>query len=104
MSTPIVTKERAESSLDTARFLFGKRRPRTGRRKSKAPYFLIVPALLALIVGTGYPIVWQTLTSFREYGLAQQFGKAAPFVGLQNYIDLITGADFWTIVIRSVVF
>ena len=104
MSTPIVTKERAEASVDTARFLFGKRRQRTGTRKSKAPYFLIVPAVLALIVGTGYPVVWQTITSFREYGLAQQFGKAAPFVGLQNYVDLITGSEFWTIVIRSVVF
>ena len=104
MSTPIVTTERADASVDTARFLFGKRRERPGRRKSKAPYFLIIPAVVALIVGTGYPVIWQTLTSFREYGLAQQFGKPAPFVGLQNYVDLLTGPDFWTIVLRSVVF
>jgi len=104
VSTPIVTTERADASVDTARFLFGKRRERPGRRKSKAPYFLIIPAVVALIVGTGYPVIWQTLTSFREYGLAQQFGKPAPFVGLQNYVDLLTGPDFWTIVLRSVVF
>ena len=104
MSTPIVTTERAEASLDTARFLFGRRRQRPGRRKSKAPYLLIIPAIVALVVGTGYPVVWQTLTSFREYGLAQQFGKPAPFVGVQNYVELITGGEFWTIVVRSIVF
>ena len=104
MSTPIVTAERAEDSIDTARFLFGKRRQGPRRRKTKAPYILIIPALVALIIGTGYPTVWQTLTSFREYGLAQQFGKPAPFVGLDNYVALITGSDFWTIVVRSIIF
>ena len=104
MSTPIVTTERADASVDTARFLFGKRKERPGRRKSKAPYILILPALAMLVIGLGYPTFWQILTSFREYGLAQQFGKPAPFVGLQNYAELLTGPDFWTIVLRSLVF
>jgi N,N'-diacetylchitobiose transport system permease protein len=104
VSTPIVTKERAEANIDTARYLFGRRSSSTRRRRAKTPYFLIIPALAALAFGTGYPIVWQTITSFREYGLAQQFGQPAPFVGLQNYVGLITGHEFWTIVIRSVVF
>jgi len=103
VSTPIVTEERAEASIDTARYLFGRRRG-VGRRGNKTPYILVIPAIVALLVGTGYPVVWQVLTSFREYGLAQQFGKAAPFVGLQNYIDLITGADFWVVALRSLVF
>lgn len=104
MSTPIVTTDRAESSIKTARSLFGARREDGKRRAPKTPYILIIPAMVALVIGTGYPVVWQVLTSFREYGLAQQFGKPAPFVGLQNYVALITGAEFWTIVIRSVIF
>ncbi|WP_084077192.1 carbohydrate ABC transporter permease [Demequina sp. NBRC 110057] len=68
------------------------------------PYFLVIPALITLLVGMGYPVGWQILNSFREYGLAQQFGQAPEWVGLDNYIGLLTGSEFWTVLIRSVVF
>jgi N,N'-diacetylchitobiose transport system permease protein len=48
--------------------------------------------------------VWQVITSMQEYGLAQQFGKPAPFVGLQNYIDLAGDPVLWIVVGKSLLF
>jgi len=76
----------------------------TGRRRHPAPYFLLVPAVIILLLGMGYPLVFQIVTSLQEYGLAQQFGKPAPFVGIQNYQDLIGNADLWWVVLRSLLF
>jgi N,N'-diacetylchitobiose transport system permease protein len=76
----------------------------TGRRRRPAPYLLLVPAVVILLLGMGYPVVWQIVTSMQEYGLAQQFGKSAPFVGLENYLELAGNADLWWVVLRSLVF
>ena len=74
------------------------------KRRPKAPYLLIIPSILILIVGTGYPTVWQLVTSFKEFGLKQQFGRPAPFVGLDNYVSLLTDRAFWGVVGRSLAF
>jgi len=78
--------------------------PRARRRKTRLPYWLVIPAIIVVLVGTGYPLVWQFVTSFQEYGLAQQFGQAAEFVGLQNYTELLGDSGFWVIVAKSVAF
>jgi N,N'-diacetylchitobiose transport system permease protein len=74
------------------------------KRRPKAPYLLIVPSIIILAVGTGYPTVWQFVTSFKEFGLAQQFGQDAPFVGLDNYTTLLTDGAFWGVIGRSLAF
>jgi N,N'-diacetylchitobiose transport system permease protein len=73
-------------------------------RRSKTPYLLLVPAVAVLLVGMGYPLVWQVITSLQKYGLAQQFGKPAPFVGIENYVTLATDAELWTVVGKSILF
>ena len=78
--------------------------PRTRRRRTRLPLVLIIPTLVLLLAALGYPIGWQVLTSFREYGLLQQFGAPAPFVGLDNYASLVTDPYLWTVVVRSIVF
>jgi N,N'-diacetylchitobiose transport system permease protein len=75
-----------------------------GRKKSKVPFLLIVPAVLIILLGAGYPIYWQVVTSFQEYGLAQQFGQPATFVWFDNYIELATNPELWAVVLRSLVF
>jgi N,N'-diacetylchitobiose transport system permease protein len=73
-------------------------------RRSRVPYLLLVPTVLILILGMGYPLVWQIVTSLQKYGLAQQFGKPAEFVGFQNYIDLATDPTLWIVVGKSLLF
>jgi N,N'-diacetylchitobiose transport system permease protein len=73
-------------------------------RSPKSPYLLLIPAVAILLIGMGYPVVWQIVTSTQEFGLQQQFGKPAPFVGLQNYIDLATDPGLWAVVAKSLAF
>ncbi|WP_062076841.1 carbohydrate ABC transporter permease [Demequina globuliformis] len=95
MTTPAVAPSRLDDSPASSKKPFGKR---------ILPYLLLTPALLALLVGMGYPLGWQILNSFREYGLAQQFGQPPAWVGLDNYITLLTDSFFWSVLIKSVLF
>jgi len=74
------------------------------RRRSLAPYALLVPTVVVLVLAMGYPLVWQLITSLQQFGLAQQFGQPAPFVGLGNYLRLATDPYLWTVVGRSLLF
>ena len=74
------------------------------RRGIRVPYLLIVPAVVILLAGMGYPLIWQFVTSLQEYGLAQQFGKPAPFVGFDNFVTLATDPGLWIVVARSLAF
>ncbi len=73
-------------------------------RSALAPRILLVPAIAVLLLGMGYPLVWQIITSLQKYGLAQQFGKPPEFVGLDNYIALATDPQLWIVVGRSLAF
>src|SRR5690606_28942357 len=66
--------------------------------------WLIFPAVAILLIGMGYPLGWQLVTSLQEFGLAQQFGRPAEFVGLANYLQLASDPGLWGVVIRSIVF
>ena len=55
--------------------------------RRRCPYVLLVPAVVALAVALGYPLVRQVVLSFQEFGLAQQFGRPPEWIGLENYRD-----------------
>ncbi|MCZ2803629.1 sugar ABC transporter permease [Modestobacter sp. VKM Ac-2983] len=42
--------------------------------------------------------------SFQEYGLAQQFGRPAEWVGLDNYATLLSDPYVWGVIARSIAF
>lgn len=80
-------------------------RRRAPRRRSHwTPYLLAAPAVAVLLLALAYPVLWQFATSFREFGLAQQFGQPAEFIGLRNYAAIVTNPATWMVVVRSVVF
>jgi N,N'-diacetylchitobiose transport system permease protein len=74
------------------------------RRGSLLPQGLLLPTVVALAVALGYPLIRQVVLSFQEFGLAQQFGQPAEWVGLENYRELITDAYLWKVAVRSVAF
>ena len=74
------------------------------RRRSRAPYLLLLPAVAVLLLGMGYPVVWQLITSTQKFGLAQQFGQAPELVGLGNFITLVTDPQLLRVVWRSIAF
>lgn len=73
-------------------------------RGTSLPYLLIGPAVLALCLALGYPLVRQVILSFQEFGLAQQFGRPPEWVGLANYRELLTDAYLWRVTARTVTF
>ncbi|MDR1806497.1 MAG: sugar ABC transporter permease [Propionibacteriaceae bacterium] len=78
--------------------------PAQRRRFHVAPYALLIPAVAILLAALAYPVGWQIVTSLKQYGLAQQFGQPAPFVGLANYLNLFRDSQIWAVVVRSVAF
>jgi N,N'-diacetylchitobiose transport system permease protein len=74
------------------------------RRKPLTPYILLIPAVAILLLGLGYPVYWQVVTSFQEYGLAQQFGQPPSFAGLDNYARIFSDSRAFAVVIRSIIF
>lgn len=78
--------------------------PAVRARKALLPYTLLLPALLALCVGLGYPLVRQIVLSLQGYGLAQQFGRPAEWVGFDNYVEVLSDPYLWLLVLRSVLF
>ena len=81
-----------------------RRRPRGPQPRSGPAYLLLLPAVAILLLGLGYPVYWQIITSLQEYGLAQQFGQPPTFVGLDNYARIFGQDDLWAVVLRSLIF
>jgi len=74
------------------------------RRVQPLPYLLLVPASVALLLMLGYPIVRLLTLSLQEFGLKQQFGAAADWVGLRNFRDILHDPEFWAVLRRTLVF
>lgn len=77
---------------------------RARRTRSPLPFGLLLPAVLALGLALGYPLVRQVVLSLQEFGLAQQFGRPAEWVGLDNFRALVGDPYLWKVVGRSVAF
>jgi N,N'-diacetylchitobiose transport system permease protein len=68
------------------------------------PFLLLLPALAVLGLMLGYPLVRLVTMSFQEFGLRQQFGTPAPWVGLANFREIVGESYFWTVLLRTVIF
>lgn len=77
---------------------------RVRRRRDLTPLFLLIPAGVVLLALTAWPLIQLVVTSFLEFGRAQIFGAPPAFVGLDNYGDVLTDAEFWQVLGRSVAF
>src|SRR5918997_7191628 len=77
---------------------------RAGRRGGLLPYALLVPTLVALGVGLGYPLVRLVVISTQEFGRRQQFGAPARSVGTDNYAEIFSDPYFWDVLWRSLLF
>lgn len=74
------------------------------RRTPRVPYLLLIPSVAILLLALAYPLGWQVYTALHQYGLKQQFGAPAEFVGLHNFARLFTDSELWTVIVRSLVF
>ena len=66
----------------------------------QAPYFFILPSILILAFTSLYPICYSIYYSFFNW----RWGNEKDFVGISNYIFLLTDKDFWIIIKNTFVF
>jgi N,N'-diacetylchitobiose transport system permease protein len=74
------------------------------RRSQRLPYLLILPAVIVLGLVLAYPLFRLAVLSLQEFGLRQQFGAPAEFVGLRNFRTILSDSYFWDVLWRTVIF
>jgi N,N'-diacetylchitobiose transport system permease protein len=97
---PALTAAAAETAL--AR----RRRRALGERAFRgfAPYLLLAPAALVIGAVLGYPVYLLIRLSLQQFGLAELVTKRGNWIGLDNYTRILHDEQFWTVVLRTVVF
>ncbi|MFJ9056797.1 carbohydrate ABC transporter permease [Streptomyces sp. NPDC102409] len=81
-------------------------RPKRQRRKGELlPYLLILPAILAIAAVYVYPLIKTVIMSFQDLGRAALWGNGeTPWVGFEQFTNILGDPDFWAVVGRTVVF
>ena len=93
-------RERAVLSESPSRQTAARKR----RRSKLLPYLLLLPAVAALAIMLGYPLVRLVVLSLQKFGLRQQFGTPPEWVGFANFSRIFSDSYFWTVLRRTVVF
>ncbi|MFE5137329.1 carbohydrate ABC transporter permease [Streptomyces fagopyri] len=84
--------------------------PRAPRRRrapggSAVPWALLAPCLLILALVMGYPLVRLVTLSFQKFGQSQLWGfQPAESVGLDNFTKVLGDSEFWSVVLRTIIF
>ncbi|MFI5840049.1 carbohydrate ABC transporter permease [Catenuloplanes sp. NPDC051500] len=76
-----------------------------GRARDLTPLWLLIPAAAVLLPLFAYPIYQLGLLSVLDFRQAQvSGGQPTRFVGLGNYIDLMSAPKFWSVLWATVLF
>ncbi|MGY6027072.1 carbohydrate ABC transporter permease [Streptomyces spinosirectus] len=81
--------------------------PRRARTSGGAatPWLLLAPCLLVLALVMAYPLFRLVTLSFQNFGQSQLWGfKPAEWVGFDNFSKVLGDGEFWTVVLRTIVF
>jgi multiple sugar transport system permease protein len=71
------------------------------KAERKLAWTLCAPAVIAMLLVTGYPICYAIYLSLQRFDL--RFPDDKEFVGLSNYIDVLTSTTWWTDVFNTLV-
>ena len=64
------------------------------RSERKLAYMLCAPAVITMLLVTGYPIAYAFYLSLQRFDL--RFPDDKEFVGLNNYVDVLTSSTWWS--------
>lgn len=76
----------------------------TRRRERLAQLMFIVPAALVMLALFGYPIVKNVVMSLQAYDLRTFFTGEAPFVGIANYVEVMSSRLFSRAMVNTALF
>jgi multiple sugar transport system permease protein len=77
--------------------------PLTGRAREerRLGWMLCAPAVIAMVIVTGYPIIYAFILSLQRYDL--RFPQDKEFVGLDNYKVVLQSSTWWSDVWNTVI-
>lgn len=83
--------------------------PKPGKKPTNGargvPWLLLAPCLLVLLLVLGYPLVRLVTLSFQHFGQPQLWGfQEAESAGFANFTKILGDSEFWTVVLRTVIF
>jgi multiple sugar transport system permease protein len=67
---------------------------RVGYDRPLFAWVLNAPAVIAIFLLAGYPIVYSAWISLHKYNLKRP--RVFTFLGLQNYLDILYSSEFWS--------
>ncbi|MFC8682078.1 carbohydrate ABC transporter permease [Microbacterium ureisolvens] len=94
-----VAEERTSSAAGAAVATGSRRRPIDRLR----PWMLIAPALVVLAGLLLWPLIRVVLFSFQDYGLREIVSGEPNFIGVDNYVEVLTSPTLWTVVLPNTV-
>lgn len=77
-----------------------RRRVHAEARRARTAWLFLAPAIIILVAFTLYPMAQAVYLSFTEYNLI----RAAEWIGLDNYIELLQDGAFWNAFGNTVVY
>ena len=69
------------------------------RSERRTAYLLCAPAVITMLIVTGYPIVYAIYLSLQKYDL--RFPSQKEFVGLSNYGEVLSSSTWWSDVLNT---
>lgn len=76
-------------------------------RRQRLAYLLILPTAVVMAAIVFYPLIRGVMISFTDMNQYNMGSKFIPpsyrFVGLTNYVKVLTGAQFWDILVQTVI-
>jgi multiple sugar transport system permease protein len=74
------------------------------RRERLFQWLFLVPAVVYMALFFGYPVVKNVIMSFQDYTTATFFTGEAPWVGVQNYVTVLSSSLFSTSLLNTALF
>jgi multiple sugar transport system permease protein len=74
------------------------------RREHIFRWLFLTPAVLYMVLFFGFPIVKNVIMSFQDYSTTTFYTGEAPWVGLQNYVSVLTSSLFTTSLLNTALF
>ncbi|WP_214322348.1 carbohydrate ABC transporter permease [Nonomuraea sediminis] len=73
------------------------------RKRDLWAYLLIAPTVVGAAFLLVYPMLKAAVISFQHFRMGELIRGGAAFAGLDNYLELVRGQEFWRVVLRTAV-
>ena len=71
-------------------------------RGKLTPFFFLAPATIVLIVVVAYPLIYEIIISFKNVTLLNLKSQIYPWIGLDNYKNILADSLFYSTLIRTI--